>query len=123
MAQALFKPGHSLTVATGRYGDSPSNFTEDEIKVRRIMSWRRAARSVTSGPDVYEGEEQFSSRIARGLILSDDVFARLLAFPNVIVTGHQAFFTREALENIAATTIDNVTGFEQGQTLGNQLAG
>jgi D-lactate dehydrogenase len=44
-------------------------------------------------------------------------------FPNVIVTGHQAFFIREALENIAATTIDNITRFEQGQTLANQLTG
>ena len=57
------------------------------------------------------------------MILSDDVFARLLTFPNVIITGHQAFFTCEALENIAATTIENITRFEQGQALGNRLTG
>ena len=57
-----------------------------------------------------------------GLILSDDVFARLLTFPNVIITGHQAFFTREALLNIAATTIDNITRFENNQPL-EKLAG
>jgi len=49
------------------------------------------------------------------------VFARLLTFPNGIITGHQAFFTREALENIATTTINNITRFENGSTLENQL--
>jgi D-lactate dehydrogenase len=43
------------------------------------------------------------------------VFARLLTFPNVIIAGHQAFFTREALLNIAATTIDNISKFENNQ--------
>ena len=57
------------------------------------------------------------------LIISDDVFSRLLTFSNVIVTGHQAFFTREAFENIAATTIENMTRFETGQSLGNQVVG
>lgn len=49
-----------------------------------------------------------------GLIIPDDVFARLLTFPNVIITGHEAFFTREALRNISATTIENLTRFEGG---------
>jgi D-lactate dehydrogenase len=43
------------------------------------------------------------------------VFARLLTFPNVIITGHQASFTRKALENIAATIIENITRFEQAK--------
>jgi D-lactate dehydrogenase len=64
------------------------------------------------GLDVYEEEgdmffEDHSSRIIR-----DDVFSRLLTFPNVLITGHQAFFTRNALERIAATTIGNLTEFE-----------
>jgi D-lactate dehydrogenase len=75
------------------------------------------------GLDVYEEEEEIFFEDRSGLILSDDVFARLLTFPNVIITGHQAFFTREALKNIAATTIENITRFEQGQALGNHLAG
>jgi D-lactate dehydrogenase len=75
------------------------------------------------GLDVYEEEEEIFFEDRSGLIIPDDVFARLLIFPNVIVTGHQAFFTREALENIAATTIDNITRFEQGQALDNQLTG
>jgi D-lactate dehydrogenase len=75
------------------------------------------------GLDVYEEEEEIFFEDRSGLILSDDVFARLLTFPNVIITGHQAFFTREALENIAATTMENITRFEQGQALGNHLTG
>ncbi len=47
-------------------------------------------------------------------ILQDDIFARLLTFPNVIITGHQAFFTQEAMENIAKTTLSNISDFEQG---------
>ena len=69
------------------------------------------------GLDVYEEEEQIFFEDRSGLILSDDVFARLLTFPNVIITGHQAFFTREALLNIAGTTIDNITRFETNQPL------
>jgi D-lactate dehydrogenase len=74
------------------------------------------------GLDVYEEEEKIFFEDRSGLILSDDVFARLLTFPNVIITGHQAFFTREALLNIAATTIDNITKFENNQPL-EKLAG
>jgi D-lactate dehydrogenase len=73
------------------------------------------------GLDVYEEEEEIFFEDRSGLIIPDDVFARLLTFPNVIITGHQAFFTREALENIAATTMDNITKFENGLTLEHQL--
>lgn len=75
------------------------------------------------GLDVYEEEEQIFFEDRSDLIISDDVFSRLLTFPNVIITGHQAFFTREALASIAATTIDNITKFEQGQKLENQVVG
>jgi D-lactate dehydrogenase len=74
------------------------------------------------GLDVYEEEEQIFFEDRSGLILSDDVFARLLTFPNVIITGHQAFFTREALLNIAATTIHNITKFENNQPVENLAA-
>ncbi len=56
-----------------------------------------------------------------GEIIQDDVFERLLTFPNVIITGHQAFFTEEALENIAETTLNNITAIEQGQPCNNKL--
>ena len=75
------------------------------------------------GLDVYEEEEQIFFEDRSGLIISDDVFSRLLTFPNVIITGHQAFFTREALQNIAATTIDNITKFQSGLALDNRLVG
>jgi D-lactate dehydrogenase len=74
------------------------------------------------GLDVYEEEEEIFFEDRSGSIIPDDVFARLLAFPNVIITGHQAFFTREALENIAASTIDNITKFERGEALANEVA-
>lgn len=47
--------------------------------------------------------------------LRDDVFSRLVTFPNVLITGHQAFFTEEAVHNIAATTVANLTAFERGE--------
>ncbi|HEX7530416.1 MAG TPA: 2-hydroxyacid dehydrogenase [Pyrinomonadaceae bacterium] len=75
------------------------------------------------GLDVYEEEEQIFFEDRSGLIISDDVFSRLLTFPNVIITGHQAFFTHEALENIAATTIDSITKFENGLMLDNRIVG
>jgi D-lactate dehydrogenase len=49
------------------------------------------------------------------------VFARLLTFPNVIITAHQAFFTRTALENIADTTLSNVRAFELGEPTPNEV--
>jgi D-lactate dehydrogenase len=54
-------------------------------------------------------------------ILQADVFARLLTFPNVIVTGHQGFFTREALEAIARTTLASFSAFERGERTGTEL--
>ena len=73
------------------------------------------------GLDVYEEEEEIFFEDRSGLIISDDVFSRLLTFPNVIITGHQAFFTREALESIAATTMKNISDFESGRASGNEI--
>jgi len=66
------------------------------------------------GLDVYEEEANLFFEDLSGQILHDDVFARLLTFPNVLMTGHQAFFTRNALESIAETTLNNISIFEQG---------
>lgn len=63
------------------------------------------------GLDVYEEEADLFFEDLSGSFIRDDVFARLLTFPNVLITGHQAFFTREALARIAETTIDNITAF------------
>jgi D-lactate dehydrogenase len=69
------------------------------------------------GLDVYEEEADLFFEDLSDRVVGDDVFARLLTFPNVLITGHQAFFTAEALTAIARTTLDNVTGFEQGGPL------
>ena len=61
--------------------------------------------------DVYEEEEDVFFTDRSGHILDDDLLARLISMPNVIVTSHQAFLTREALENIAQTTIENLKSF------------
>ncbi|MGH8382930.1 2-hydroxyacid dehydrogenase [Pseudomonas sp.] len=66
------------------------------------------------GLDVYEEEAQLFFEDRSDLPLQDDVLARLLTFPNVIVTAHQAFLTREALAAIAATTLDNITRWAAG---------
>lgn len=63
------------------------------------------------GLDVYEGEGDLFFRDLSGQIMQDDVFARLLTFSNVIVTGHQAFFTQEALRDIARTTFQSIDDF------------
>lgn len=63
--------------------------------------------------DVYEVESDLFFRDLSNEIVTDDVFARLLTFPNVLVTGHQAFLTDRALYNIAQTTLNNITEFEQ----------
>jgi D-lactate dehydrogenase len=67
------------------------------------------------GLDVYEEEEELFFEDRSQTLIQDDVFARLLTFPNVLITGHQAFFTREALAAIAETTMANLTAFATGQ--------
>lgn len=64
--------------------------------------------------DVYEEEGDFFYEDCSGHVMQDDTLVRLIAMPNVIVSSHQAFLTKEALDNIAATTVDNVLRFFQG---------
>jgi D-lactate dehydrogenase len=71
--------------------------------------------------DVYEEEENIFFEDLSNKILQDDVLARLLSFPNVLVTSHQAFLTREALQNIATTTLQNISDFENGKELKNEI--
>jgi D-lactate dehydrogenase len=74
------------------------------------------------GIDVYEEEADLFFDDLSGDVLQDDVFARLLTFPNVLVTGHQAFFTREALKAICDTTLSNLQQEEQGIDCGNRVS-
>ena len=73
------------------------------------------------GLDVYEEEADLFFEDLSDQVITDDVFARLLTFPNVLITGHQAFFTKNALEQIAATTLANLDEFESGGTPDNEL--
>lgn len=73
------------------------------------------------GLDVYEEEGDLFFEDLSNLVLQDDLFARLLTFPNVLITGHQAFFTRNALESIARITLGNLTELEQKGHCANQL--
>ena len=75
----------------------------------------------SAGLDVYEEEAAYFYEDTSDRIMDDDVLARLLSFNNVIVTSHQAFFTREALDNIAHTTLQNMLDFEQGKPLVNEV--
>ena len=74
-----------------------------------------------AGLDVYEEEEGVFFQDLSNRVLQDDVLARLLTFPNVLVTSHQAFLTREALANIARVTLENVSAFERGDALPNEV--
>lgn len=71
--------------------------------------------------DVYEQEADLFFQDLSSTVIEDDVFQRLLSFPNVIVTGHQAFFTREAIGTICETTINSVTEFERGYVLTDEI--
>ena len=72
--------------------------------------------------DVYEEEAELFFEDRSAEIISDDVFARLLTFPNVLITAHQAFLTREALDAIAATTLSNLNCLAVGEPCPNRLA-
>lgn len=71
--------------------------------------------------DVYEDEREFFFEDFSSDIVKDDTLMRLMTFPNVLITGHQAFFTREALKNIAETTLSNLDSFEQGKDCGCEV--
>jgi len=92
-----------------------------------IVDTRAAVASIKSGRlghlglDVYEEEATLFFDDKSDQVIRDDVFERLLTFPNVLVTGHQGFFTKEALTAIAETTIANVESFEKTGTPVNAL--
>lgn len=71
--------------------------------------------------DVYEQEASLFFQDLSSTIITDDVIQRLVSFPNVIVTGHQAFFTQEAIGQIMQTTIASISAFERGAALVNRI--
>ena len=82
------------------------------LDTRAVIEALKSGRVGYLGLDVYEEEGELFFENLSDTIIADDIFSRLLTFPNVLITGHQAFFTRNALENIARTTLANLTEFE-----------
>jgi D-lactate dehydrogenase len=73
------------------------------------------------GIDVYEEEANLFFEDLSGTIIQDDTFQLLQSFPNVVITAHQAFFTRNALEAISQTTLQNITDFAEGRSCPNEV--
>lgn len=92
------------------------------LDTRAVIEGLKLGRIGYLGLDVYEEEADLFFEDLSADVIRDDVFARLLTFPNVIVTAHQAFFTREALSAIASTTLANIAAFESGQTSPNEVS-
>ncbi len=101
-----------ILINTGRGGLIDTKALIHALKNHRIGG---------AGLDVYEEEEKYFFQDWSGAIITDDTLARLLTFPNVIITGHQAFLTDEALTAIARTTLENVRLFFAGGALPNEI--
>jgi len=91
------------------------------IDTRAVIAALKKGRIGHLGLDVYEEEADLFFEDLSAKVIQDDVFARLLTFPNVIITGHQAFFTREAMETIAGTTLANIAEFERTGASPNEV--
>ena len=81
------------------------------INTNDLIEGLKEKKIAAAGLDVYEEEGEYFYEDKSDKIIDDDVLARLLSFNNVIVTSHQAFFTKEALHNIAETTLQNIDDF------------
>lgn len=91
------------------------------IRTEDLIEGLRNKKVGSAGLDVYEEEAKFFYEDHSDRILNDDSLALLLMMPNVIVTSHQAFFTQEALHNIATTTLQNISEFMDGKELVNEV--
>ncbi len=91
------------------------------IDTRELIRGLKSGHIGFAGLDVYEEEAGIFFQDFSGKILDDDVLARLMTFPNVLITSHQGFLTYEALGNIVDTTLENISQFEAGKPLLNQV--
>ena len=105
----LMKRG-AMLVNTSRGGLIDTGAVIEALKSRQLGSL---------AIDVYEQESNLFFQDRSSDIIDDDIFQRLMTFPNVLVTGHQGFFTIEALREIAAITYHNLACFRQGKACGN----
>jgi D-lactate dehydrogenase len=110
-ALSCMKPG-AMLINTGRGA---------LIDTKALIKALKSGHVGAAGLDVYEEEDQCFSQDLSGGILQDDVLARLMTFPNVLITAHQAFLTREAIRGIVQTTILNLAQFESGVALTNEV--
>ena len=101
-----------MIINTGRGQLINTNDRIEGLKEKKIAA---------AGLDVYEEEGEYFYEDKSDKIIDDDVLARLLSFNNVIVTSHQAFFTKEALHNIAETTLQNIEDFRCHRPLVNEV--
>jgi len=102
----------ALLINTSRGG-----LVDTEAAIEALKSGQLGGMAI----DVYEQEAGLFFKDLSSTVIPDDVIQRLVSFPNVIVTGHQAFFTREALETILETTLASVTDFAAGRPLQNEI--
>ena len=91
------------------------------INTNDLIEGLKEKKIAAAGLDVYEEEGEYFYEDKSDKIIDDDVLARLLSFNNVIVTSHQAFFTKEALHNIADTTLQNIDDFRHHRPLVNEV--
>jgi D-lactate dehydrogenase len=108
---ARMKPG-ALLVNTSRGG-----LVHTEAVIEALKSCHLGGLAL----DVYEQEAGLFFRDLSSTVIADDVLQRLISLPNVIVTGHQAFFTREAVTTICETSLRSVTEFATGKPLSNEI--
>ncbi|MEE2025107.1 2-hydroxyacid dehydrogenase [Alkalimonas mucilaginosa] len=91
------------------------------IDTKAVIQALKSRKIGYLGLDVYEQEADLFFENLSEMVIDDDVFKRLLTFPNVLITGHQAFFTEEAMQQISQITSDNLMAFAKGKASGNEL--
>ena len=91
------------------------------VETKAVIKALKSKKIANLGIDVYEQEENIFFKNLSEEIMQDEMISRLMTFPNVLVTGHQAFLTKEALEQISITTLANISAFENGERLINEV--
>ena len=91
------------------------------VDTRALIRGLKSKKIGSAGLDVYEEESEFFFEDFSTEGIADDTLARLLTFPNVLITSHQAFFTKEAMHEIAATTLGSIQAFISGKSLDNEI--
>ncbi len=91
------------------------------VETSALIDALKSGKVAAAALDVYEEENAYFFEDHSNVVVQDDELARLISFNNVLVTSHQAFFTREALANIARTTLDNIMEFAEGKPYTNNI--